>query len=425
MARHRLYPESVRPGIPKLPPLPPGWRAVPFGELLAPVSRPAELDDETTYQLVTAKRSRGGIVPREELTGTEIKTKTQFYVRGGDFLISRRQIIHGACGFVPEALSGAVVSGEYDVLEVKPALLPEYLEAFTHTTYFQQTCFQSSVGVDIEKMVFDLEHWFTYRMPLPPLAEQRRIAGVLGRIKAALRANERALEQARRVKKALLQRLLSEGVGHARFRETEMGRVPEGWETVALGDLLEGIVAGVSPLVVDECARPNEWGVLKVSAIGHGRFNAQNSKRLPADFVVDCTHIVSAGDVLISRANTAELVGAVCMVPSGHFRLMLSDKTLRLVPGKRITGPFLAVALETDYARHYFGLHATGSSSSMKNISQETIRALRLPLPPLPEQRHIAALVSTTQTTIDQTEATLGRLRSLLKTSCAIMLERL
>ncbi len=69
--------------------------------------------DAETYQLVTAKRSRGGIVARETLRGDQIKTKTQFYVEAGDFLISNRQVSHGACGVVPQSLHGAVVSNEY------------------------------------------------------------------------------------------------------------------------------------------------------------------------------------------------------------------------------------------------------------------------------------------------------------------------
>jgi type I restriction enzyme S subunit len=95
------YPPSVQPGIPRLGSTPNGWTRFPLGKLIRKVERPANLADSESYQLVTAKRSRGGIVAREVLRGDQIRTKTQFYVQTGDFLISNRQISHGACGVVP------------------------------------------------------------------------------------------------------------------------------------------------------------------------------------------------------------------------------------------------------------------------------------------------------------------------------------
>jgi type I restriction enzyme S subunit len=106
------YPPSIQAGIPKLGVTPMGWTRLPLGDLLRRVERPAKLVDAEAYQLVTAKRNRGGIVPRETLRGDQIRTKTQFYVETGDFLISNRQISHGACGIVPADLHGAVVSNE-------------------------------------------------------------------------------------------------------------------------------------------------------------------------------------------------------------------------------------------------------------------------------------------------------------------------
>ena len=58
------------------------------------------------------------------LRGKEIKTPSQFEVRAGDFLISKRQIVHGACGIVPAGLNGAIVSNEYAVLNTDGEIEP-------------------------------------------------------------------------------------------------------------------------------------------------------------------------------------------------------------------------------------------------------------------------------------------------------------
>src|SRR5690606_25735598 len=109
LARSRQFPPSVDPGKPVEPPCPHGWKRYSFGDLLREVARPVKLDPETTYQLVNAKRNRGGIAARDSKRGVDIKVPSQFAVEQGDFVISRRQIIHGACGVVPQKLSGAVV----------------------------------------------------------------------------------------------------------------------------------------------------------------------------------------------------------------------------------------------------------------------------------------------------------------------------
>jgi hypothetical protein len=83
--RNSSYPASVQPGIPKLVPLPSGWSRARYGDLLYEVQRPVKLNDNQEYQLVTAKRSRGGIIARQRLRGEQIKTPTQFFIRTGDF----------------------------------------------------------------------------------------------------------------------------------------------------------------------------------------------------------------------------------------------------------------------------------------------------------------------------------------------------
>ena len=87
MARKNLYPPSVTPGIPKYDFKPEGWIETSFGDVLRVVKRKVEMQDEAEYQLVIAKRSRGGIVPRTVLKGKDILTKTQFYI---NFLLEKQ-----------------------------------------------------------------------------------------------------------------------------------------------------------------------------------------------------------------------------------------------------------------------------------------------------------------------------------------------
>ena len=102
--------------------------------------------------------------------------------------------------------------------------------------------------------------------------------------------------------------------------------------TVALSTYLERIEAGRSFACDTRPARSDEWGVIKVSAMTHGRFRPEENKALLPGQEPRRNHQIAAGDLLISRANTQEYVGASVLVPAVREGLLLSDKSLRLVP---------------------------------------------------------------------------------------------
>ena len=170
--------------------------------------------------------------------------------------------------------------------------------------------------------------------------------------------------------------------------------LPVGWRWSKLGEFLCSIEAGKSPKAQERPANPEEWGVLKVSAVTWGEFRHQENKALFPESDPNGIPTVSAGDLLISRANTVELVGAVAMAKENHPRLILSDKTLRLNPNLSLINPiYLLYALRTPNARRHLESHATGTSGSMQNISQANIRSTPIALPPLEEQHRIAAIL--------------------------------
>ena len=239
MARTSQFPPSVDPGVPKEWPTPPGWCRARYRDLVEVVERPVELCDDTEYQLVIAKRNRGGIVAREKALGRAIRVKNQYRIEAGDFLISARQIIHGACGVVPANLAGAIVSNEYVVLRPRGALDTEYLRQLSYTPYFQRTCFHSSVGVDVEKMVFKVERWLDYCVSIPSVDEQLRIAATLRGVDESIIANSEYMQALRDAMHALIADLTTRGPPSRRAptKATPLGDVPSHWRMATLGGI--------------------------------------------------------------------------------------------------------------------------------------------------------------------------------------------
>ncbi len=181
-----------------------------------------------------------------------------------------------------------------------------------------------------------------------------------------------------------------------------------------VGSVLRGIVSGKSVQTLERPAQDNELGILKVSAVTWGAFRPNENKALPPSYdPKDCPRPMD-GDILISRANTRELVGAPVMVHGDYPHLLLSDKLLKLIPDETaVDARYLVRALRSPSASAHFFQCAGGSSGSMTNITQSDIRSAPIYLPPLEEQRRIAAILDQAETLRTQRRTALALLDSL------------
>ena len=250
------------------------------------------------------------------------------------------------------------------------------------------------------------------RLLLPPLGEQRKIAAILSSVDDAIEATQAVINQLQVVKKAMIAELLTRGLPgrHTRFKQTEIGEVPESWEVGSLGTLLTGIDAGWSPQCEPQPAGTGEWGVLKISAVSWGDFRPRENKRLPSTLEPRPGLQVAVGDVLVSRSNTPELVGRSVLVTAAAPMLMLCDKIFRLRVNGTSIPAFIDLVLGTPNARAQIEEGASGSSGSMKNISQEKLRGLVVPIPSAFEQQCIADFIRSLSTKEESERQVVGGL---------------
>ena len=106
---------------------------IKIGDAIKEAKRPLDMEDDEKYQLVTVKRRNEGIVSRGMFYGRDILVKNYYTVKKGDYIISKRQVIHGANGIVPPELDDAIVSNEYMVLMDSSTLLVNYLALYSMT----------------------------------------------------------------------------------------------------------------------------------------------------------------------------------------------------------------------------------------------------------------------------------------------------
>lgn len=179
-----------------------------------------------------------------------------------------------------------------------------------------------------------------------------------------------------------------------------------GWSRVKLSKIIRELPSGVSVNSEDRSAGPGEVGVLKVSSVSNGRFFPAENKVIIGTEAERARMTVSRGDVLISRSNTFELVGASGIVHDDFPNLYLPDKLWKIVleDPTRDSLTWLLHVLNSSSMRQSLKNIATGTSGSMKNISKPSFLSIRVLRPTLPEQRKIAAILSTWDRAIELTE---------------------
>jgi type I restriction enzyme S subunit len=154
------------------------------------------------------------------------------------------------------------------------------------------------------------------------------------------------------------------------------------WRWGRLGDLIDKIQAGKSFTCEPRRAREGEWGVIKVSAMTWGEFRDGENKAVPHDQPIDPRNEIWPGDILVSRANTEAYVGAPVLVRDCRPRLLLSDKSLRLIPKEGVNKEWLLQVLASPLVRRQISAASTGNQESMRNISQSALSAIAIPIPP-------------------------------------------
>lgn len=205
-------------------------------------------------------------------------------------------------------------------------------------------------------------------IPVPPPEEQRRIADFLD---AATRLMDQSVAS-----KRSLHRLLQERLSAVRDAGLDLLRERHG--EVPLRRMILGVEQGVSPVCDSASAGVGEWGVLKLSSIKRGQFYPDENKRLPGSDGLD-RYEVREGDLLVTRANTPELVGDVAVARGNVARKLLPDLIYRLRLADGVGPDFLAEVLLGGRIRGLIQATARGSSQSMVKLRGEDIRSWPIP----------------------------------------------
>jgi len=201
-------------------------------------------------------------------------------------------------------------------------------------------------------------------------------------------------------------------VVESRFKETEIGLIPEDWEVVRLGEVVD-VKGGKRLPKGDEFANnPTPYPYIRIVDFKNGSIDTRNLKYLTEkQHILLRRYIITSKDVYISIAGTIGLVGSVPEELNGAH---LTENAARLIlTTDNLYRPFLVFALQSDMVQVHIKMRAT--RTSQPKLALTRIKQIPIPLPPLEEQKAIADILSTIQNAIEKTEKVINATKQLKK----------
>lgn len=336
------------------------WEEKPIGKVLSETKRPIVLEDKQQYELVTVKRRNGGVVSRGHLWGREILVKNYSQLQTGDFLISKRQVVHGATGIVPAELNNAIVSNEYLVVVGNKEITTEFLTILASLPDMRKKFFLSSYGVDIEKLFFDAEDWKKRNVTIPKLPEQTQIGEYFRELDSLIGLHQRKHDKLVTLKKAMLQKMFP----HPGATTPEIRF--KGFE----GDWVEKTLAGISEIKTGPFgstlhAKDYVSDGVPIITTEHFKFWClpETKKGLPqvstSDYKRLKSYVLKHGDIVFSRVGSIDINAHVEEKQNGW---LFSGRVLRVRTPPSIDSEYLHHELSTDRARKCVAERAVGQT---------------------------------------------------------------
>jgi type I restriction enzyme S subunit len=287
-----------------------------------------------------------------------------------------------------------ICSNFFRRIHLSSKVSPYYVNYFLLYAYLngELNKFQTNT-INLRNLKFEL--FLNYQIPLPPRRIQedivQRLDDLMSKVHTSKLTIDGIIPALSLTKNQVLNSAIKGELTKSWRRESRMN---DNWELVTLNDLLLKIESGKSVKCEERPPKRNEIGIIKVSAVTWGMFQENESKTIINNNHYQKRYVIKEGDFLFSRANTTELVGACVIVGTLKKKLMLSDKILRfLLDETKVEPKWLIYFLRSSEGRSQIESLASGNQQSMKNISQDKIRSIKIELPTIEEQRQVISVI--------------------------------
>ncbi len=248
-----------------------------------------------------------------------------------------------------------------------------------------------------------------FPLTIPPLPEQKKIASILISVDEVIEKTQLQIDKLQDLKKGTMNELLTKGIGHTEFKDSELGRIPKSWECVKLGRIAK-VTDGAhkTPKYLDSGVR-----FLRVTDIQSTEINIIKTKYISREEHQElCKRCLpEKGDVLLSKNGTIGITKIINW--DWEFSIFVSLALLKIHNKDKVNVEFLDLYLQSPIVRKQIKDRA--KQGSVTNLHLEEIRDFDFVIPSTEEQNKISCIVSSIETKIRTNVHKLHQTQSLKK----------
>lgn len=391
------YSDYKESGSPWLKRIPAHWDLVRLGSVLR---ERRETNERMRIDQVLSVLKDIGVIRYEDKGNIGNKKSEDIgrykIVRPDDIVVNCMNVIIGSSGC--SRYTGCLSPVYYVFTLRSVADSSRYFAGIFAAKPFHESLVRIGNGILAHRMRIPMELLKREPLPVPPPVEQAAIVRFLdwanGRLERAIRAKRKVIVLLGEQKQAIIHRAVTRGLDPSVLLKPSgipwLGEIPQHWSTPLFGRLLTRVEQGWSPVAAEGELASNQWAVLTLSAVKRGIFNPLAIKPVSIAACIPAGIEAHEGDVLLTRSNTRDRVGDVCIVRQPRPRTILCDLIYRLqLREGAIVPAYLVFQLLSRVGRGQIERDARGSSGTMPKISQGHIKSWRILLPTLEEQQRI------------------------------------
>lgn len=356
--------------------LPSGWKVMRLGDV---AEKSILKNRNNLIKLVLSNSAIDGLVAQNEYFDKDIVNKENiqdyYIVDLGDFVYNPRISQSAPTGPINRnMLSKGIVSPLYTVFTAQDEILAKFLAYFFKTIVWQnQVKSVANYGARYDRINITDNAFFSLKILLPPLDEQKKIAEILSTCDEAINLTINLIESKKQFKKALMQNLLTAKIRFPQFKDE--------WEETKLGEICD-ISTGTS----------------KSRFIGDGKFYIVDMGSITQDGLLNLTKTTNLsqdfldfGDLVMPKDDIGggKIIGKVTVIDKDNT-YVLSDHIFRIKTTENSN--FLAYLINSDLINKKIRREVSGTAQL--GLSKRTIENLKIKLPNLKEQQKIAEVLT-------------------------------
>lgn len=250
---------------------------------------------------------------------------------------------------------------------------------------------------------------------VPTLEEQEKIASILSTVDEQINNVEALIKKNKELKKGLMQTLLTKGIGHTKFKKTEIGEIPEGWSIKTINDVVNLIKSGLSRSLKDEdigipCIRSNNMNNYKFDKSDLKYWFLEDNKGANIN-----EYILRDGDILVNFINSLAQIGKTCLYEDIGRPVIYTTNIFRMNLNEQIIlNKYFYYISQTERYNNEIKL-ITKPAVNQASFTVADFKSIKISIPPINEQMGIVSILSEVDKKIEEHENKKQKLEEIKK----------